>query len=55
MISKYAVVDITLINIYNFFFRTGRKLVFYIAIVMQITCGVLLPVAPTWWIFAILK
>ncbi|KIH46788.1 hypothetical protein ANCDUO_23157 [Ancylostoma duodenale] len=35
--------------------KIGRKKVFYIAILIQISCGVLLSVAPTWWIFAILK
>ncbi|EYB96573.1 hypothetical protein Y032_0149g2715 [Ancylostoma ceylanicum] len=35
--------------------KIGRKKVFYIAILTQISCGILLTVAPTWWIFAALK
>ncbi|KIH53266.1 hypothetical protein ANCDUO_16609 [Ancylostoma duodenale] len=35
--------------------KIGRKRVFYLAIVIQTLCGTLLTVAPTWWLFAILK
>ncbi|RCN35868.1 hypothetical protein ANCCAN_18259 [Ancylostoma caninum] len=35
--------------------KIGRKKVLFIAIVIQIICGALLTVAPTWWLFAILK
>ncbi|CAI4231727.1 unnamed protein product [Auanema sp. JU1783] len=35
--------------------KIGRKKVFYIAIVIQSLCGLLLCVAPNWWLFAILK
>ncbi|CAJ0607676.1 unnamed protein product [Cylicocyclus nassatus] len=35
--------------------KIGRKRVFYLAIILQVTCGSLLSVAPTWWLFAILK
>ncbi|EPB70568.1 transporter, major facilitator family protein [Ancylostoma ceylanicum] len=35
--------------------KIGRKRVLFIAIIIQIICGALLIVAPTWWLFAILK
>ncbi|KAE9413850.1 hypothetical protein Angca_005321 [Angiostrongylus cantonensis] len=35
--------------------KIGRKKVFYLAIIIQTFCGILLSVAPTWWLFAILK
>ncbi|VDL74605.1 unnamed protein product [Nippostrongylus brasiliensis] len=35
--------------------KIGRKRVFYLAIVIQTLCGTLLTVAPTWWLFALLK
>ncbi|VDM58672.1 unnamed protein product [Angiostrongylus costaricensis] len=35
--------------------KIGRKKVFYLAIIIQTICGILLSVAPTWWLFAILK
>uniref|UniRef100_A0A7I4Z5U1 MFS domain-containing protein n=1 Tax=Haemonchus contortus TaxID=6289 RepID=A0A7I4Z5U1_HAECO len=35
--------------------KIGRKRVFYLAIVIQTFCGLLLTVAPTWWLFALLK
>ncbi|RCN35871.1 transporter, major facilitator family protein [Ancylostoma caninum] len=35
--------------------KIGRKRVFYLAIVIQTLCGTLLTVAPTWWLFAMLK
>ncbi|KHJ79709.1 hypothetical protein OESDEN_20636 [Oesophagostomum dentatum] len=35
--------------------KIGRKRAFYIAIATQIICGALLVVAPTWWLFAVLK
>uniref|UniRef100_A0A1I7XST4 MFS domain-containing protein n=1 Tax=Heterorhabditis bacteriophora TaxID=37862 RepID=A0A1I7XST4_HETBA len=33
----------------------GRKKVFYLALVIQTLCGLLLAIAPTWWLFALLK
>lgn len=36
-------------------FRLGRKKVFYLALLIQTSCGLLLSIAPTWWIFALLK
>ncbi|KAK6034968.1 transporter, major facilitator family protein [Cooperia oncophora] len=35
--------------------KIGRKKVFYLAIVIQTVCGLALTVAPTWWLFALLK
>ncbi|KJH51908.1 transporter, major facilitator family protein [Dictyocaulus viviparus] len=35
--------------------KIGRKKVFYLAIVIQTLCGISLSIAPTWWLFAILK
>ncbi|KAK5976963.1 Membrane transporter [Trichostrongylus colubriformis] len=35
--------------------KIGRKKVFYLAIVIQTLCGLLLTIAPTWWLFALLK
>ncbi|KAJ1363753.1 hypothetical protein KIN20_023683 [Parelaphostrongylus tenuis] len=33
----------------------GRKKVFYLAIIIEIFCGLMMTVVPTWWLFAILK
>ncbi|VDM84747.1 unnamed protein product, partial [Strongylus vulgaris] len=35
--------------------KFGRKRVFYLAIVTQISCGMLMSIAPTWWLFALFK
>ncbi|KAK6732806.1 hypothetical protein RB195_016903 [Necator americanus] len=35
--------------------RVGRKRMFYLAIVIEVISGILLTVAPTWWLYAILK
>ncbi|GMT34989.1 hypothetical protein PFISCL1PPCAC_26286, partial [Pristionchus fissidentatus] len=35
--------------------RIGRKKVFFIAIALQIICGFLQSVAPTWWLYAIVR
>ncbi|EYB96576.1 hypothetical protein Y032_0149g2717 [Ancylostoma ceylanicum] len=35
--------------------KIGRKKVLFLAIVIQIICGALMAVAPTWWLYAILK
>lgn len=35
--------------------KIGRKKVFFLSILIQTTCGLLLIVAPWWWLYAILK
>ncbi|CAI4228458.1 unnamed protein product [Auanema sp. JU1783] len=35
--------------------KIGRKKVFFLAIVIQITCGLGVAIAPTWWIYAVFR
>ncbi|CAD6187676.1 unnamed protein product [Caenorhabditis auriculariae] len=35
--------------------KIGRKKVFFLAIAIQLTCGLLISLAPTWWLYAILR
>lgn len=35
--------------------KIGRKKVLFWCLVLQVVCALLLIVAPTWWIYAILK